>query len=521
MSSSYRVTGAGPEAVGRVSAWTLHLAALASLLLVLGALYWQAIAAAVTVWWVSPTFSHCFLIIPISAYLIWGKRHELAAMTPVAYPRALLLGLPVIAASFVGTLASINEIEQLAFIGFVQVLVLSLLGPQVYRKVLFPSLYLFFLVPMGEYLIAPLQRFTTWFIDVWLNWLGILHYTEGNMIQLANGSYQVAEACAGLRFLIATIAVGALFAHFTYRKGRKIALFLMACVIVPIIGNGFRALGIVLLAHFSDNTIAVGADHLVYGWGFSVVILGVLMFIGMKFADDFRADNTEAAPTNVVGSRPPHIFPLTVLAALIAISLVPAFAAWRANSAGTVDAVAFATPPAIQGWSVGQVSRDWAPGYQAPDAKLEFAMHDANRFAPPVDVFVDYYIDEVAGHNLISSSNKMWDEDVWHPIIQGSRMARIGGQPVEFRELQLGSGGISRLIWWTYAAGRQYTTSAMQVKLHRVRSAWAGGRGAALIAVSTIVDSDRDAARARLRRAVQSLGPVKARVDGAKQVAER
>ncbi len=70
MSSSYRVTGAGPEAVGRISAWTLHLSALGALILVLGALYWQTIAAAVTVWWVSPTFSHCFLIMPVSAYLM-------------------------------------------------------------------------------------------------------------------------------------------------------------------------------------------------------------------------------------------------------------------------------------------------------------------------------------------------------------------------------------------------------------------------------------------------------------------
>ncbi len=518
MSSSDRVSGA---AVGRLSAWTLHLAALGVLLLVLGALYWQSVVAAVTVWWVSPTFSHCFLIIPVSAYLIWGKRRQLAALTPVAYPRALLLALPVIAASFVGTLASINEIEQLALIAFVQVLALSLLGPQVYRTILFPSLFLFFLVPMGEYLIGPLQNFTTRFIDVWLSFLGILHYTEGNLIQLANGTYQVAEACAGLRFLIATIAVGTLFIYFTYRKWYKIVLFLIACVIVPIIGNGFRALGIVLLAHFSDNHIAVGADHLIYGWGFSVAILGLLMFIGMKFADDIKDEGPGARSVSDVDARPPYVFPATAFAALVAISAVPAFAAWQAHSAGTIDLAAFSRPPAIRGWSLEPVSRDWAPVYQAPDAKLEFAMRGSNTFSPPVDVFVDYYADEAEGPNLISSTNKMWDEDVWHPIREGWRTARVDGQPVRFRELELGSGGISRLIWWTYADGRRYTTSALDVKLHRVRAALLGGRGAALVAISTIVDADLDAARARLGRAAADLGPIKARIDDVKLLAER
>lgn len=507
MSSSYRVATAG-----RISPWTMHLSALAALLVVLGALYWKSVAAAVTVWWVSPTFSHCFLIIPVSAYLIWGKRRALAAQTPQVYPRALWLALPVAAAALAGRLASINEIEQLALIAFVQVLTLALLGPRVYRIVLFPALFLFFLVPMGEYLIAPLQRFTTWFIDVWLGLLGILHYTEGNLIQLANGAYQVAEACAGLRFLIATIAVGTLFAHFTYTSWKKIALFMVACVIVPIIGNGFRALGIVLLAHFSNNKIAVGADHLVYGWGFSVVILAALMYVGSKFADD--PDSAPVKPQSAPPAAPSHVFPLTILAALIAMSAVPAFAAWRANAIQPIDAMAFSQQPAIAGWSVEPVSRDWAPLYGEPDAKMAFAVRDGKSFAPAVDVFVDYYGGQ--GRNLISSQNKMWDEDLWHPVLQGTANARMGAYPVMFRELQLSAGGASRLVWWTYVSGGRFTTSGMDVKLDNVRMALTGGRGAAMIAISTPVESDLDAARARLRNAAAVLGPVKQRIDGTK-----
>lgn len=497
------------EAAG-VSAWTVHLAALAGLIVVLGALYARTVAAAVTVWWVSPTFSHCFLIIPVSAYLIWTRRQRLAAMTPTAYPQALWLALPMIAAAFIGALASINEIEQLALIGFVQVLALAVLGLAVYRVILFPALFLFFLVPMGEYLITPLQRFTTWFIDHGLTLLGILHFTEGNMVELANGAFQVAEACAGLRFLIATVAVGALFAYLTYRKWHKIALFMVACVIVPIIGNGFRALGIVLLAHFSDNKIAVGADHLVYGWGFSVAILAALMFVGMKFADDIKP------PPPVLPPRPAkaHLLPLTVLIALVAIASVPAFAAWR-SSARPVDADAFATAPALQGWTVAAVSRDWAPRFQSPDAKLAFAMSRSGE-APPVDVFVDYYGNETEGHNLISSANKFWDEEAWHPVAQQNATANIGTRSVAFRELQIGGAGQHRLVWWTYVSGGAFTQSGLAVKLDRVRAALAGGRGAALLALSTPVDGETETARARLRQAAAALGPVKDRIDSAK-----
>jgi len=511
MSAQNPTTGA---ALGRISAWTQHLCVLAALIAILIALYWKAVMSAVTVWWVSPTFSHCFLIIPVSAYLIWGKRHELMAMTPAVYPRALVLAVPVIAANFAGALASINEIVQLSFIAFVQVLALAILGPGVYRKILFASLFLFFLVPMGEYLITPLQRFTTWFIDIWLNLLGILHYTEGNVIQLANGTYQVAEACAGLRFLIATIAVGTLFVHFTFRKWTKIALFLVACVIVPIIGNGFRALGIVLLAHFSDNTIAVGADHLVYGWGFSVAILAALMFVGMKFADKEEKDASAATPR--AAPPPPRAFILTALAGLAAIAFVPGFEAWRAEAA-TVDVAAFSRPPSISGWTMEPVSTDWAPVYASADASLTFAIRGGDAFAPPVDVFVDYYGGEIEGRNLISSQNKMWNEDEWHPVLQDEVAAPLGHERVRFAEVEIATNATSRLVWWTYRSAGRFTTSGLLVKLDRVRTAFSQGSGAALVAVSTVMDSDIDAARARLRRATAALGNLGGRVDQARR----
>ena len=90
---------AAPIATGnrdRRSAWAGHLAALGALIVLLGVLNLDAIAAALRVWWISPTFSHCFLILPISAFLIWRHRRILAAMTPAVYPPALFLALPLV-----------------------------------------------------------------------------------------------------------------------------------------------------------------------------------------------------------------------------------------------------------------------------------------------------------------------------------------------------------------------------------------------------------------------------------------
>ncbi len=434
---------------GARAQWLRHIAVFAVLLVLLGVLYWPAIAAALTVYWVSPTFSHCYLIIPISAYLVWTKRAELRAVQPTLYLPALALFIPLAIGWFLAHLMAINEGQQFMLMGMVQALILTLFGWSVYRIVMFPALFLFFLVPTGEYLIAPLQRFTTHFITTGLSILGIPYYAEGTIVELSNGRYQVEEACAGLRFLIATVALGALFAHLTYRKWYKIVLFIAACFIVPVIGNGFRALGIVLLAHYSNNRIAVGFDHLVYGWGFSVAIMLVLFFIGARFRDDFPPE--ELSANTSAPSSAGALFVGLVLAAL-AISAGPAAAVWKEGRPLNINMTVFGAPRYV-GWQTGAVSDSWAPKYSGADAKLAFSLDRDALNVPSIDVFIYYYGRPRNSHTLIESTNKMWDEEFWNAANSGQVTARLGRVPVQFGELEIASGTQRRLVWWTYWVG--------------------------------------------------------------------
>src|SRR5258708_39076939 len=146
-------------------AWARHGTALAILVPATLAAFHNAVAAAPTVWWVSPTYSHCFLIIPIVLWLTWEKRANLAALTPSLVPQALIL-VPLFALMWwMGELSAINEVQQYAVVAIVQTLIVALLGIPVWRVFSFPVLYLLFLVPTGEYLIVPMQNFATRFVD--------------------------------------------------------------------------------------------------------------------------------------------------------------------------------------------------------------------------------------------------------------------------------------------------------------------------------------------------------------------
>ena len=393
---------------------------------------------------------------------------------PLIRPRFGLFP-PLVVVSLVGELTRINEVEQLAFVGLLQVLILAILGLQVYRTILFPSLFLFFLVPMGEYLILPLQHFTTHFISAGLTLLGIPHYTEVNLIQLSNGNYEVAEACAGLRFLIATIAVGALFVHLTYRKWYKIVLYLAASVVVPVIANGFRALGIVLLGYWSDNRIAHGVDHIIYGWGFLVAILLVLMFIGMRYADPIPQE--ESGDAVAAPALRPHAFALTVLFSLAAICFVPALLYWQSHRPLHVDIAAFSAPLTPAGWQ----TRCRLGRLVAGLCRARRALGLCYARGGPIHARCRCVRELLCRRKWKPSTSSVpptncGSEDVWHPLSQGRAEAVIGGHMVHLGEAVISSAGLTRIIWWTYWSGGRFTTSGLDVKLDRLRPRAVGWR---------------------------------------------
>ncbi len=484
------------------SNWGLHIAAFAALLILMGVLFWPNIEAALNVWWVSPTFSHCYLIIPISAYLVWAKRAELRVVQPSFNLPALLLMLPLGLVWYLGHQMAINEAQQFMLMSMVQVLIFAMFGWSVYRIILFPALFLFFLVPTGEYLVPPLQSFTTWFITLFLDLLQIPYFVEGTIIELASGRYQVEEACAGLRFLIATVALGALFAYLTYTKWHKIILFVLACIAVPIIGNGFRALGIVLIARATDNTVAVGFDHLVYGWGFSVVIMLGLFFVGSLFRDEVPAP---AAPANLAPASSPATVLVSTVVAALAISIGPVLSMWNASLPFVVNQAAFKSPE-LENWTVGEASDVWQPQFAGADAKSSFSLIRDLHVAPPVDVFVHYYGRSRDGHTLIESTNRLWNESDWNPARRALVKARLGSSEVQFAEMELAGHYQRRMIWWTYWVNGRFTTSGLKAKLERLRSSFGGQDGSALIALSISINgSTPELARAELQKAAAAL----------------
>ncbi|HEV2097884.1 MAG TPA: exosortase A, partial [Stellaceae bacterium] len=265
--------------------WRTALLTIAVAACILGFVFRSDVTMAVRVWIASTAYNHCFLILPLVGFLLWERRAVIAASSPAPawWP---LLAMPILTAVWLlAAFLDLNEGRQLALVAMFEVVLLVAFGPQVFRRLLAPFLFLFFLVPSGAFLVPSLQVVTSKIAVAGLHLLHIPVFSDGNMIEIPEGNFEIAEACAGLRFLIASAVFGCFFAVVMYRSYWRRALFIALSLAVPIGANGMRALGIIVLAHIEGSATAVEADHILYGWLFFSLVIVMLIAIGMTFVD--------------------------------------------------------------------------------------------------------------------------------------------------------------------------------------------------------------------------------------------
>lgn len=478
-----------------------------SWLVVLG-LFWQTALSMVDTWMRSDTFVHGFLILPTSVYLIWIRRGHVASLVPISN----LWGLPLLALFgggwLLGHLTNVLIIQQLALVGMLQGLVWTVLGSPFTRALLFPLAFLFFAVPFGEDLIPPLQNFTAYFTVIALQLSGIPVLWEGLSLSVPSGTWHVTEACAGVRYVIPSVTLGCVFAVLTYQSWVRRLVFVVSSVAVPILANGLRAYGIVMIAHLSDNAIAVGVDHLVYGWLFFGVVMFLLFSIGLRWrepvghepTDDSRVHVSAAPSSNPIepGSGrmySPKALGLTAASGVALLALAPLSADALSNQQMSSDALHAVAPSVTAPWKLlSEYSGHWTPHFVGAETEvLQSYKFDSQR----VHVYVAYYASQRQGAELINSVNDVVDGKQWVRLAEGYTQAVVDDQELRVHETTMRSSYSTRLAWsWYWVAG-ELTASPYVAKLLQLKARLLGGEGgsAVIILVTDYEYDPMDAAK--------------------------
>jgi exosortase len=251
------------------------------LILIVVLIYLPVLADLIADWYQDSNYSHGFLIIPVSVWLIWRQRKELASV-PIGTSDWGFAGILIALAIFiVGTAGAEYFSARFSFVLLVASTTLCFLGWMFMRRVWFAFFFMLFMIPI-PYVIYysvtfPMQLFASKIASVVLGVIGLPLVRFGNVLHLPGGqALEVAEACSGLRSIVALLALGALFAYFTQENRAKAVILFFATVPIAIFGNvvriSFTAIGTYAISEqFVEGTLHEIAGMLVFL--FSLVML--------------------------------------------------------------------------------------------------------------------------------------------------------------------------------------------------------------------------------------------------------
>ncbi len=464
-------------------AWRQSLPILVVLLAATLALFYDTASAMVMIWLRSDTFTHGFLVPPIVIWLVWRKRQTLAYYNPQPSRWAWLLLAGASFAWLLGDLVAVNALTQLALVSMLVLLVPAVLGLAVTRAILFPLAFMFFAVPFGEFAMPQLMVWTADFTVLALRLSGIPVLREGLQFVIPSGSWSVIEACSGVRYLIASLTVGTLFAYLNYQSLWRRLLFIMVSLLVPVIANWLRAYMIVMLGHLSGNTLATGVDHLIYGWVFFGVVIMLMFMVGARWSEPepeaAASSGAVASPVELArsGSLSATGFwhqPWATALLLLVLLSAPQVARWAIDAADQA-ATPVLTLPAVMSsdWTAGDSPvADFTPDYQNPSAAVNASFQNQ---AMRVGLYLGYYRQQNYDRKLVSSSNVLVPskDPLWAQVSAGTRQVDFSGQPRQVRTAELrgasllGSQQQDRLlVWHVYWINGSWTASDSVAKLY-------------------------------------------------------
>jgi exosortase len=241
---------------------------------------WPTLAGFIATWSTNPQYSHGFLVLPFSAFLLWNRRNRFAT-DPCNRPWIGMLLLAAGAAlKLLGGFFAFAWPDQISVL-FLIAGVFGTLGGWPTLRWAWPALaFLIFMVPLygrvETLLSGPLQRIATAVSANVLQTLGFFAQADGTIIILSETELGIVEACSGLRMLLAFAAMSVAVAIVIDRPAWQRWALVLGTVPIALLCNIGRIVVTAIVLETLGKKWADLVFHDLAGWLMMPAGLGLL-----------------------------------------------------------------------------------------------------------------------------------------------------------------------------------------------------------------------------------------------------
>jgi len=447
-------------------------------------LYWNSLNNLVTLWNSDDTYSHGLLIPFLTLYLLKSRNKTLNSIE--LKPAPLLL-LPLFFTLILWLLASITDtrIIELTLLPLIFVFTyLSIVGYQAGLILLTPLLYILVAVPVWGIFVPLFQSMAVFVNEIALQLSGISTFIVGTTVSIPAGTFEIEGGCAGIRFLVVTLALGSFFSLTNFKKIRPALILLAASFIIPVIFNWIRIYIIILIGHFSDMQSPLVDDHKNFGWMLYAVSLIPLFFIAQKLVQKYEtSDSDEIEPGNT-GPVTTKRYKRSYLALPLTLLIIPGLYYYHLQTKPLDTLTNINSPRAIDPWRGPIHFNQWKPQFNGASIESH-KLYIGNQPQPDVSLHLIHYSDQTNGSELITESNKITDS---HKILSKSQVTLDKHNIIE--NVIIDNNQKKRLVWYWYYVNNKSLTKPIFVKLLQAKELITGEIRSSLVAISTECQTD-------------------------------
>jgi exosortase A len=245
--------------------------------------YFPAIHILVEKWVNSDEYTHAFITVPIILYMVWSRRASLQESQADNSSLGLLLVIFSTTLYLFSLLTRVHTLITFSMFLTIVGVVICLAGARAIREIAIPLLLLAMLIPVPEQLYTqltfPLQLKVSQASEMIIRMFGVPLFREGNIMSIPEKSFEVVEACSGLRSVITLMTLSVIMGYFLLRNTSSKLLLVAGSIPAAVLANLLRIVVMVLLYHFFKLDVTEGALHTLGGMAVFVVALGILFIM--------------------------------------------------------------------------------------------------------------------------------------------------------------------------------------------------------------------------------------------------
>lgn len=442
--------------------------------------------------WGSYDYAHGWLVPGLLAWLTWSDRGSFRN------PRGgdPLLLIPIMGLSFFWLLSTITHIQLFYQTAFVLLMVcwgLYVFGRRAARTVIISGAVVLLSLPLWDVFIPSLRRLTTLMSGAMVTVLGVPADIKGDLIHLPVGTFEIADGCAGLNYLLSALVIGLVYAQVLVRGTRARLLVVAMAAVISIVGNWIRVAAIVVVGHVSEMQAWLVPNHVEFGW--AIFALGLLLFFflagktekwvgrGDRKVDVDKADTSGGAEPISRNPEPETWLRRVGAATAVAVIGPVLYFAVAATPSATTTTPGLESLAAGNDWRTAAAeeteSLEWHPDYRGAQEHQRVVFTDGTD-----QVYGDRFVYRkqaqnaklIGWPNRIAPSWEILDEQVVGPVDPSGRLR------VRQAVVRTGDGAV--LTWYWYRVGGTSTYMPMHAKVLEIPAFLTRQRASELIAVS-------------------------------------